>query len=30
VLLEEHFWETTEIILKSSFGAPDATRRKAA
>ena len=29
-LLEEHFWETTEIILKSSFGAPAATRRKAA
>jgi GntR family transcriptional regulator, carbon starvation induced regulator len=29
-LLEEHFWETTEIILKSSFGAPAAKRRKAA
>jgi DNA-binding GntR family transcriptional regulator len=29
-LLEEHFWETTEIILKSSFGAPADTRRKAA
>lgn len=29
-LLKEHFWETTEIILKSSFGAPAATRRKAA
>jgi DNA-binding GntR family transcriptional regulator len=30
VLLEQHFWETTEIILKSSFSAPDAKRRKAA
>jgi len=29
-LLEEHFWETTEIMLKSAFGAPAATRRKAA
>jgi DNA-binding GntR family transcriptional regulator len=29
-LLEKHFWETTEIILKSSFGAPADTRRKAA
>jgi DNA-binding GntR family transcriptional regulator len=27
-LLEAHFWETTEIILKSSFGASGATRRK--
>jgi DNA-binding GntR family transcriptional regulator len=29
-LLEEHFWETTDIIMKSAFGVPTATRKKAA